>query len=149
MGSPVNARWKKSLLTGVSVAIVILGAVRVNRVTEAASAEPSAGIGLRGATNRTSSNAGKPASAGSTAGTLRVDQLGDPLPAGALLRLGTLRLQHPRVVQDMALSPDEKTIVTLGGSMIVWETATGKKRWRPTRTISAFTPLARDMAIVS
>ncbi len=58
-----------------------------------------------------------------------VDQLGDPLPAGALLRLGTLRFQHPRCVQDMVLSPDGKSIVTIGGDLIAWDIVTGKKRW--------------------
>jgi WD40 repeat protein len=58
-----------------------------------------------------------------------VDQLGDPLPPGARLRLGTLRFQHPRGVQDMVLSPDGKSIVTIGGSLIAWNIATGKKLW--------------------
>src|ERR1700726_3384816 len=52
-----------------------------------------------------------------------VDQLGDPLPPGARLRLGTLRFQHPRGVQDMVLSPDGKSIVTIGGSLIAWNIA--------------------------
>jgi WD40 repeat protein len=59
----------------------------------------------------------------------RVDRCGDPLPPGALLRLGTLRLQHPQVVQEMALSPDGKTVVTLGGQLIAWDTASGKALW--------------------
>lgn len=59
----------------------------------------------------------------------RVDRIGDPLPPGALLRLGTLRFQHPDVVQDMALSPDGKTLVTIGGPLIAWDTATAKARW--------------------
>jgi hypothetical protein len=58
------------------------------------------------------------------------DSLGDPLPAGALLRLGTLRFRPPSNVVDMALAPDEKTIVTVGQELIVWDAATGQKRWR-------------------
>ncbi len=30
----------------------------------------------------------------------------------------------------MALSPDEKTLVTLGDEVIAWDTATGKRRWQ-------------------
>jgi len=59
-----------------------------------------------------------------------VDALGDPLPPGALLRLGSLRFRHPSTVAGMALSPDEKTIATIGDELIVWDAATGKERWR-------------------
>ena len=45
-----------------------------------------------------------------------VDSLGDPLPEGARLRLGTLRFRPPSSVAELALSPDEKTIVTAGAS---------------------------------
>ncbi len=58
------------------------------------------------------------------------DSLGDPLPAGARLRLGTLRFRPPSSVVDLALSPDEKTLVTVGDELIVWDTANGKERWR-------------------
>ncbi len=56
--------------------------------------------------------------------------LGDPLPAGALLRLGTLRFRSPSGVTDIALSPDNKTLVTVGGQVIAWNTETGRERWR-------------------
>jgi hypothetical protein len=58
------------------------------------------------------------------------DSLGDSLPDGAVLRLGTTRLQNPSSVADLVLSPDEKTIVTMGDEMIVWDATTGKERWR-------------------
>ena len=58
------------------------------------------------------------------------DSLGDPLPAGARLRLGTLRFRPPSIVAGLALSPDETTIVTVGDELIVWDAATGKERWR-------------------
>lgn len=59
------------------------------------------------------------------------DSLGDPLPAGARLRLGTLRFRHPSSAIELALSPDEKTIVTIGRrELIVWDVATGKELWR-------------------
>lgn len=60
----------------------------------------------------------------------RTDSLGDLLPDGARLRLGTLRFRHPSTVIELALSPDEKTIATIGSrELIVWDVSTGKKRW--------------------
>jgi WD40 repeat protein len=69
-----------------------------------------------------------PAPPASTRGE-RVDLLGDALPPGALLRLGTSRFQAPQCVQDLVLSSDEKTLVTIGGVLIAWDITTGKQRW--------------------
>ena len=61
----------------------------------------------------------------------RTDSLGDPLPEAALLRLGTQRFHHPSSVVDLGLSPDEKTVVTIGSrQLIAWERSTGKELWR-------------------
>jgi WD40 repeat protein len=59
-----------------------------------------------------------------------LDSLGDPLPAGARLRLGTARFHPPSGVSDLAIAPDESVIVTVGAQLIVWDAATGKERWR-------------------
>jgi RNA polymerase sigma factor (sigma-70 family) len=58
------------------------------------------------------------------------DSLGDLLPKGARLRLGTLRFRPHSAVADLALSPDETTIVSVGNDLIVWDAVTGKERWR-------------------
>ena len=58
------------------------------------------------------------------------DSIGDPLPTGALLRMGTLRLHHSAIVADLALSPNEETIVTIGEQLIAWNTKTGAELWR-------------------
>ena len=60
----------------------------------------------------------------------RTDSLGDPLPDFALLRMGTKRFRHPSPVVELALSPDEKTVVTVGEYVIAWECKTGKALWR-------------------
>jgi RNA polymerase sigma factor (sigma-70 family) len=46
-----------------------------------------------------------------------VDHFGDPLPAGAICRLGTAR--HRAAGADLAVSPDGKTVVTVGSGLAV------------------------------
>src|SRR6476620_8179986 len=58
------------------------------------------------------------------------DAIGDPLPTGALVRLGTSRFHAPSSVYELAISPDEKTVVTIGNYLIAWDAASGQERWR-------------------
>ncbi len=58
----------------------------------------------------------------------RVDYLGDPLPPGALLRLGTVRFSPGRIF-DSILSADDQVVVSLGSPMIGWNAATGQRLW--------------------
>ncbi len=56
-----------------------------------------------------------------------VDRHGDPLPDGALARLGTLRFRHPNGANALAVSRDGRTLATQGSDTVrVWEAATGK-----------------------
>jgi RNA polymerase sigma factor (sigma-70 family) len=60
------------------------------------------------------------------------DGIGDPLPEAALLRLGTKRFRHPNSATGLALSPNEKTVVTLGWEgLYAWDTATGANGGMP------------------
>jgi WD40 repeat protein len=65
----------------------------------------------------------------------RTDALGDPLPAGAIARLGTNRLWHEGGIEYLALSPDGRIVATAGaafasragqGHVRLWDTKTGK-----------------------
>src|SRR5215469_2841265 len=56
------------------------------------------------------------------------DLYGDPLPAGAIARLGTSRLQHDGKVNALAYSPDGKWLASAGADAVIhlWDTQTGK-----------------------
>jgi WD40 repeat protein len=58
-----------------------------------------------------------------------VDQSGDPLPAGALLRLGSVRFHPTSSVSDLAVSPDGKVVVSVGNQLMAWDAETGKQLW--------------------
>jgi WD40 repeat protein len=62
----------------------------------------------------------------------RTDLYGDPLPDGAVARLGSVRLRHAGL-SDYVCLPDGKTVLTSGGDRVLrfWDLATG----RPTRTV--------------
>src|SRR5262249_35927622 len=61
-----------------------------------------------------------------------IDAFGDPLPAGALARLGTLRFRCGMWPKLVAGSPDGSKIVTVGHNLTqahyltIWDTGTGR-----------------------
>jgi WD40 repeat protein len=62
------------------------------------------------------------------------DTFGDPLPPGAVVRLGTQRLHHGGEVAAVAWSPDGKWLASGGGfsdyAVSIWDVATGKEAHR-------------------
>jgi WD40 repeat protein len=59
----------------------------------------------------------------------RVDPHGDPLPPGAVARLGTLRFRDHGWVHALAYAPDGKTLASAGWRNIhLWDPSTGKLR---------------------
>ncbi|HYV38579.1 MAG TPA: PQQ-binding-like beta-propeller repeat protein [Gemmataceae bacterium] len=57
-----------------------------------------------------------------------VDQAGEPLPKGAIARLGTTRLMHDGDATAVAFSPDGKILAaSCSGKIIFWDSASGKR----------------------
>jgi WD40 repeat protein len=64
---------------------------------------------------------------------VRGDLYGDPLPPGALVRMGTVRLRHSYA--EVVFGADSKTLISVGGdgwdlNVRFWEAATGKQARR-------------------
>jgi RNA polymerase sigma factor (sigma-70 family) len=97
----------------------------------------------------------------------RTDRFGDPLPPGALARIGTVRLRHGSNVAALVLSGDGKIVVSVGRDGIrlpllkdndptacVWDAATGKEFRRfPLRgfadTSLGYCALSRDGRVLA
>ena len=52
----------------------------------------------------------------------------EPLPPGAVARLGTLAFCHGLPVQQLLTSPDGRSIITIGGPARIWDAATGQEQ---------------------
>jgi WD40 repeat protein len=79
------------------------------------------------------------------------DRYGDPLPVGAIARLGTLRFQTlSRFIPYLAFSPDSKLIAssTFEQSVCIWEAATGKLLHRFSAKHHAKPAFSRDGKIL-
>lgn len=60
------------------------------------------------------------------------DAFGDPLPAYARLRLGTLRFRQGSAISSLRYLPDGKTLVSVGSDQVMrfWEASSGKQLYR-------------------
>ena len=63
--------------------------------------------------------------------TQRGDRYGDPVPAAAIARLGSVRFRQSSEVGSVALSPDGKRIASVGAwNLSVWDVETGRELLR-------------------
>jgi WD40 repeat protein len=60
---------------------------------------------------------------------LRLDRHGDPLPPGAVARLGSMRLRHGGQVNRIVFSPTEQGLISAGQDGVVrfWDPASGRE----------------------
>src|SRR5688572_6050829 len=59
----------------------------------------------------------------------RTDALGDPLPSGAVARLGSPRMRHGHYISCVAFTPDGKHVVSASrlGDVRMWEAVGGRE----------------------
>ncbi len=77
-----------------------------------------------------------------------VDRYGDPLPPGAIARLGTVRLRHTKPVGPITFAPDGKVLASGGRSIRIWDVTTGKqvRHLKCCSKVLAFSPDGRLLA---
>jgi WD40 repeat protein len=83
-------------------------------------------------------------------GAPKLDRHGDPLPAGAIARFGTVRLRHGTEVHAMGFTHDGKHLCTVSGSedsIKLWDVVTGKEVARLNSPASLI-GLARNGSVV-
>jgi WD40 repeat protein len=107
-----------------AVALVVLASLGMGWMVHAMHVTPAgrpiaAVVGAREGQGGTEKKAPQPA----------VDARGDPLPAGAVARMGTLRLRHGNLVTAVVYSPDGKFVAAGGHDRTVrlWDPKTGKE----------------------
>jgi hypothetical protein len=80
------------------------------------------------------------------------DAQGDPLPAGAVARLGSNRFRTSGGVQSLAFGPKDRTLLAHArDTVLVWDRKTGKELRRfavPDSRASAFSPGAKILALL-
>lgn len=57
----------------------------------------------------------------------RADSYGDPLPTGAITRMGNARFKPRGTVACIVFSPDGKTLASSGRDVCLWDVASGRK----------------------
>jgi WD40 repeat protein len=94
-------------------------------------------------------------------GNQAVDQLGDPLPPGAVARLGTLRFKHEpannRDIDLVVFAPDGAKVATLArgnnrGSLRLWDAVTGRNLpgvWNPIEAEFSAVAFAPDSSMIA
>jgi WD40 repeat protein len=141
----VRVKLLAGLVLGIGLACVGTGLLR----------QPSPAAALPGPAPEEAGPQAAPAADRSEEGAKRVDRHGDPLPPGAIARLGTVRFRVPDEVEALAFAPDGKTLaVSSRAGLFLLDAGTGRRirRLVPTSVVSrpdtglAFSPDGRCLA---
>jgi RNA polymerase sigma factor (sigma-70 family) len=111
--------WLAGRLSGVAAAVLAL-------VVTIAGA---AGTAAFWASGKPADEPGTPAAHQDDKPPARVDRSGDPLPDGAIARIGTTRFRHGDFIHSVAFAADGKRLLSYGFDGIrVWDAATGQEQ---------------------
>jgi WD40 repeat protein len=101
--------------------------VRATAAISAVLAVTALGLGLAGPGEPTPAVPPPTGSSGAQADRVSADPPGDPLPPGAIARMGSLRLRHNEGVGTLAFGLDGKVLVSKGDrAALVWDARTGR-----------------------
>jgi RNA polymerase sigma factor (sigma-70 family) len=119
-----------ALAAAVARGLAVAAGLKVAAVVLAVASLISAGAGLVALAGRDDGPQPQPGppkgEPGASAGAPTVDRYGDPLPRGAIARLGTTRFRHDTNFPRVFFAPDGKSLVTARGEARVWDVATGR-----------------------
>jgi RNA polymerase sigma factor (sigma-70 family) len=113
----------KLKLLGMELAIVLMAAGTAGVIGRALTAKPPTSAALP----PQAKTASEPRR--TEAPRARTDRHGDPLPPGAIARLGTVRWRHGFFIFALTFSPDGKKIAAIGGGrdITLWDAKSGKE----------------------
>jgi RNA polymerase sigma factor (sigma-70 family) len=111
--SMVATRWKAGVALLLALGMLSAGATFAARQVLLGQAPPAP--------------PGEPAAPAEAGPRPRTDRYGDPLPEGAVARLGTMRLRHGDMVRNLGFSADGKVLLSADWHGVSrWDAATGR-----------------------
>ena len=119
-----------SLAIAVGRGLAMSAAIKAGAAMLAIASLLSAGAGLLAVAGRDDGPRPQPPASGGApadrAGGIAVDRYGDPLPRGAIARLGTTRFRHGGGFFHVFFGPEGRTLITAGDVARVWDARSGR-----------------------
>jgi RNA polymerase sigma factor (sigma-70 family) len=129
LGSAALSPRVAAIIEGVTKAMLATRLKLATALLLTAALAAGAGLAAYRAPAVEKEGSGRRAEAGVARQPGRVDRHGDPLPEGALARLGTVRFRHEEFLCHAVFGGDGKTLITgdRTGRIVFWDAATGKE----------------------